>query len=154
MDGIKISNLKVSWPAIDHHSESDSQVEIVSETYFESADITKAFEASGIIEETTKFNNRYAKTEEAVSEEDNREEALIDFISDFEKDLKKKLEGELDKKFRASSKLNGYVGCDVTVNLNGDDSKNMHGSFEVRVSIDVEASEVNGILESVFESMR
>lgn len=149
---IKVSNLKVSWPEIDHHSESDSQVKIKSEIYFEKADITTAFEKSGIIEETAKFNERYkAEDEPAADEAGNREEALIDFLSDFEKELKDDLEKELDDKLKA---IPGYVATTVTVNLYGKDSKDMHGSFEVVISVDIEMSDINRALESVFESMR
>lgn len=153
MDGIKIPNLKVSWPQLDRHSESDSQVRILSEIYFENADITDAFEKSGKIKEAEQFAKKYSPEEEH-DPHGYREEALIDFISDFERDLKKELESDLDKKLKALDSLPGYVGCDVSVNLFGNDSKNMHGSFDIRISVDIEMAEINSALESVFESLR
>lgn len=153
MDGIKIPNLKTTWPEIDHHAESDSQVTITSSTYFEKADITAAFEKSGIIEDTKRSNERTG-VEDHTDELGIREEALIDFISDFEKELKKELESALDIKFRASDSMPGYVGCEVSVSLHGDDSKNMNGSFDTKIFVDMEMAGISGILDSVFETMR
>jgi|ERR1035437_7789693 hypothetical protein len=153
MDGIKIPNLKTTWPEINSHSESNSQVSITAETYFEKADITAAFEKSGIIEDTKRSNERTG-VEDHTDELGIREEALIDFISDFEKELKKRLESALDIKFRALDSMPGYVACEVEVSLHGDDSKNMNGSFSTKISIDMEMAEISGILDAVFESMR
>lgn len=149
MDGIKIGKLKVSYPEVVDHTER--QITIVSRIDFEKADVSVGFEKSGKLEEIKKLDAEHPGDFGGYSIE---EEALVEYISDFDKELKEDLEKQFDHKFRNMDSLPDYVSCEVEVNIFGKDPKDMHGSFEVHIFVDVPAAGINSTVEDIFDTLR
>ncbi len=133
----KFGQIKVYAPS---HEITDSgdQLTLTYDMNFDGADFSEEY-----------LNSQYPK-----EYPNDPEEALGEWQNEFEKVTLYRYFQDKVTEFLNVDEIPGYVSHEVDVSLVGDDPKDMNGSIEVKIWIDIETNKITESVNLFFESTR